>query len=397
MRNSCLSLLGGFLILSIGEARAAMPAIKLSEQLDGIRGEVIQLQKDLLAGFRTRRQARGQISKIRNLMQLQKRERELGLERMKELETTVAELESRRASLLDKTDQRKRVVRGRVRSLLSEPEFLKTPLVLGEAGERDTVTRRVLSRLAGSSIREIEELKVDLADAESLEKRIQDEKQQLAYLFQDLEEQKSLLELNQQIQVDLLKKEHESRVAQLESYRRLKGSEAHLEQMLRDFNARRELEEMVERDRATARAARVIEDSVFSQLKGKLSLPIEGRVLSKFGQFLDPQSQLQVFKKGIDIEAKPSSPVRSVAAGKVAFAGELASYGKVLIIDHGDHYYSLCGNLGYLSKKAGEAVSPGDLIGDSSSDGAPVYFEIRSRNIAVNPLQWVTSSISLNP
>jgi septal ring factor EnvC (AmiA/AmiB activator) len=66
-------------------------------------------------------------------------------------------------------------------------------------------------------------------------------------------------------------------------------------------------------------------------------------------------------------------------------------------MDHGDHYYTLCGNLGELRRKTGEEVRAGDVVGESSRDGAPVYFEIRSRNIAVNPLQWVSSSISLNP
>jgi septal ring factor EnvC (AmiA/AmiB activator) len=382
---------------TVSSSPSAQAKRRLSDQLDTIRGEVIDLQKDLLVGFRTRQQARSQIEKIKTLMGLQKRERQLGLERMKELEKTVVELEARRSLLLEKTNQRKSMVRNRVKSLLSEPEFIRSPLVLDEAGERDVVGRHLLSSLARTSIREIEELKVDLADAENLEKRIQDEKQQLAYLFQDLEEQKSLLELNQQIQVDLLRKEHQARVAQLENYRKLKGSEAQLETMIRDFNSRRELEDMVERDRATARAARAIEDGIFARLKGRLGLPIDGRILSKFGRFLDPQSQLHVFKKGIDIEARPQSPVRSVAAGKIAFSGELPNYGKVLIIDHGDHYYTLCGNLGSVSRKTGDGVGSGDILGSSSVEGAPVYFEIRSRNIAVNPLQWMSSSISLNP
>ena len=393
-------------VLLAGSALAAIPAAssgggaskaRLGQQLDAVREQVTGLQKELLAGFRTRRQAEGQISRIRSLMALQKREREIGLARMKELEATVLELESRRSQLIEKTARRRHSVRSRVASLLRDPEHLKSPLVLDEAGERDVVGRRIAARLAGASLREIEELKIDLADAEGLEKRIQDEKQQLAYLFQDLEEQKDLLELNRQIQVDLIRKEHEARVARLESYRRLKGSEEQLERMLREFNSRRELEQAVERDRATARAVREMGDGAFARLKGSLDLPIQGRVLSKFGQVLDPESQLHVFKKGIDIEARAGSAVRAVAPAKVAYSGELPGYGKVLILDHGGHYYSLCGHLGSTSRTTGQEVAAGDVLGDSSPDGAPVYFEIRSRNIAVNPLQWVSSSFSLSP
>ena len=65
-------------------------------------------------------------------------------------------------------------------------------------------------------------------------------------------------------------------------------------------------------------------------------------------------------------------------------------------MDHGEHYYTLCANLGALSRKVGEAVNAGDSLGESSADGAPVYFEIRSRNVAVNPLQWVAGSFNLS-
>jgi len=382
---------------TVSKSPVAARKQRLSEQLGDIRQEVISLQRDLLQGFRLRQQAKGQIQKIRSLMSLQKRERTLGQQRLQELEKTVTELEVRRSLLMEKVETQRQAVRTRVRALMNEPEYLKSPLVLDEKSASDTVVRRVIDGLARSSIREIEELRVDLADAEKLEDQISQERQQLAYLFQDLKEQESLLELNEQIQVDLLKKEHQARVAQLEGYRRLKGAESQVEQMIREFNARRELEQMEEHERATARAARAIEDKVFAKLKGSLTLPVDGRIVSKFGRFLDPLSKLYVFKKGVDIGASARAVVRSVAAGKVAFSGELPNYGKVLILDHGDHFYTLCGNLGEASRKAGDSVGLGDVLGASNGDGSPVYFEIRSRNIAVNPLQWVSSSFSLNP
>ncbi len=377
-------------------ASSARPP-RLSDQLVSIRSEVIALQKDLLSGLKSREQARSQIEKIRTLMDLQRRERALGDRRMNELEKTVRELESRRAMLLERAEGRRKSVRDRMKLLMREPEFLRSSLELNEKAERDAVSRRILSGLALEGVRELEELRVDLADAEMLEQRIQEERQQLAYLFQDLEEQKSVLELNRQIQVDLLRRQHEARVRQLEDYRRLKSSESRVEQMIRDFNARRELEKMVERDRAEARARKAIENGAFARLKGSLALPISGRIVSRFGRYLDPQSKLQVFRKGIDIEAAPGAPIQAVASGKIAYSGRLPGYGRVLIVDHGDHYYSLCGNLGDSQRKTGEVVAQGDELGRASQEGLPVYFEIRSRNIAVNPLQWVSSSISLDP
>jgi septal ring factor EnvC (AmiA/AmiB activator) len=96
-----------------------------------------------------------------------------------------------------------------------------------------------------------------------------------------------------------------------------------------------------------------------------------------------------VFKKGVELLGRaPSQIVHAVAAGKVVFAGSLPTYGQVTIVDHGEHFYSLSGQLGKMLLKTGDAVRLGDAIGETDASGRPLYFEIRSRNVAVNPLQW---------
>ena len=102
-----------------------------------------------------------------------------------------------------------------------------------------------------------------------------------------------------------------------------------------------------------------------------------------------PGPGLFVFKKGIDITSGKQAPVRAISAGKVVYSGKLPDYGQVVIIDHGEHYYSLCAHLGTIDKKTSEAVVEGDLVGSTDELGTPLYFEIRARNVAVNPLQWI--------
>jgi septal ring factor EnvC (AmiA/AmiB activator) len=230
---------------------------------------------------------------------------------------------------------------------------------------------------------------VDLEDADELERKIQDEQHQLAYLLQDLREQEAVLELNRQLQVDLLQKRHEQRLGQLEQYRKLKTAETRVEGLIRDFNARRELERTIETERV---ANRSMKQGVFASLKGRLSLPAPGKLIGLFGRAFDPKSNLYVFKKGVDIATQAAQSVKAIHAGKVAFSGELPNYGRVAIVDHGDHYYTLCANLGGLSRQTGDAVAEGDVLGQAASDGTPVYFEIRSRNIAVNPMQWIADT-----
>jgi septal ring factor EnvC (AmiA/AmiB activator) len=314
---------------------------------------------------------------------------------MQELEGTVHELEERRETLNDKIDRQKKSIQ---KFLIAIESSTRESMPSGrsfniETEANEAPRRKVLANLTTRSLAELEILKADLSDADRLEARIQDEKAQLASLFQDLNERESVLELNRQLQVDLLKRNHAERLAQLESYNRLKASQAKVESLISQFNARKELEMAEESERA---ANREVNRGAFAKLKGQLGLPvIGGKVLSAFGRAFDPRSKLYIFKKGIDIQASKGQPVQAIFPGKIAYSGELPEYGKVTIVDHGNHFYSLCAHLGSLSKKEGDTVAAGDAIGLTDNTGV-VYFEIRSRNVPVNPLQWVSGSISLN-
>jgi len=389
------------LVIFEAAAQAVPTKVNLTTQLDGIRDQVLKMQQDLIQASKNSEQARTQVKRIQALLKLQKREREIAGQRMKELEKTVGELESRRALLKEKIVLKREQVRTRLRAIgaaMIEGETVdEKTIFLNEREGWQAVARRIQAGIAQSSVREIEELKVDLEDARLLEQQIQEEREHLVYLFQDIEEQQGVLELNEQIQLDLIKREHRSRLAQLDSYRKLKSAESNVQKMLTEFNARRELQRQVEADRARSRVARAIQESLFARKQGALPLPVQGRLVGRFGKSLDPQSKLMVFKKGIEIMADAGAPVTAVASGKIAYAGELPNYGRVLILDHGDHYYTLSAHLGDLTKKTGDAVETGDVLGHAKGETAPVYFEVRSRNIAVNPLQWVASSFSLNP
>jgi septal ring factor EnvC (AmiA/AmiB activator) len=361
----------------------------LAERLTGIRNQVLTLEQEILDGLRVQKRARANLTKIKVLTRLQEKERELGRARLDELQRTITELELRRATLKEKVGEHQVAIRLRLRALnlaLHETPRAARP---AESEAIDAPRRKVLAGLVDRELREIETLHADLADADHLETRIQEEQQQLAYLLQDMKEQESVLELNRQLQVDVLTKRHAERVGQLENYRKLKTAESQVERLITDFNARKELEKSMEQEREAMRGLNM--NSAFARLKGRLAMPVAGKVVSSFGRAFDPKSNLHVFKKGIDIDAGPGRRVTAVHEGKVAFAGELPNYGRVTIIDHGDHFYSLCAHLGELTRKVGEQVAAGDVIGVTDASGAPIYFEIRSRNVAVNPLQWISN------
>jgi septal ring factor EnvC (AmiA/AmiB activator) len=385
---------GRFLILLAAVALSAPAHAKprklpgLVERLDGLREQIDHVQKSLYEEMRGERSVQLNVRKLQTLGRLQKKERELGQLRMLELENTVHELEDRRQQLRSRTVTQQAAIRRFLAALARA--HAPDPLDPAKPKDRlDGPRRRVLANLIERGIKEIEAYKVDLADADQLERNIREEKRQLSNLFQDLDEQETVLEMNKQLQDDLIAKHEGERLDQMENYRKLKTAESQVEDLLKQFNAHAELEKTVEAEREAYRGAR---DGGFAALQGRLPLPVSGgRVISGFGKTFDSQSQLYVFRKGITIDGGNNASVKAVSGGRVAFAGELPDYGQVTIVDHGDHYYTLCAHLGELSKRTGDIVMAGDPIGVTDSSGTPVYFEIRDRNIAVNPLQWVAN------
>ena len=130
----------------------------------------------------------------------------------------------------------------------------------------------------------------------------------------------------------------------------------------------------------------------FEALRGTLDLPVRGEVMGGFGKTRHPEFSAELFRKGIDIKASLGEEIRAVEGGRVVFADRFSGYGKMMIIDHGQRYYTIYAHLSDLFKRPGEAVQRGEpiaLVGDSNSlVGARLYFEIRKDGKPLDPLPW---------
>jgi septal ring factor EnvC (AmiA/AmiB activator) len=79
--------------------------------------------------------------------------------------------------------------------------------------------------------------------------------------------------------------------------------------------------------------------------RGRLHLPVKGKILNKFGRQKDKQYDSFIVHNGINIKARTGTLVRSIFNGKVLYTGELEGYGNLVIIGHGKDYHSLYGHL----------------------------------------------------
>ncbi len=127
-------------------------------------------------------------------------------------------------------------------------------------------------------------------------------------------------------------------------------------------------------------------------MKGKLEWPVRGKVTGGFGKIRHPEFSAEVFRKGIDIEAPIGEEIRAVEKGRVVFAEHFSGYGRMVIIDHGERYFSVYAHLSEIIKKLGETVKRGETlgrVGDSDSlAGSRLYFEMRKDGKSIDPLPW---------
>jgi murein hydrolase activator len=128
--------------------------------------------------------------------------------------------------------------------------------------------------------------------------------------------------------------------------------------------------------------------------KGKLAWPLEGRVITPFGFEKHPDFNTVVMNKGVEISpAKGRSLILSVHPGKVVYADYFQGYGNLLIVDHGMTYYTLYGHCAEFLAAVGDMVRGGQplaVVGDTGSlKGECLYFELRFKTKALDPLQWL--------
>lgn len=132
----------------------------------------------------------------------------------------------------------------------------------------------------------------------------------------------------------------------------------------------------------------------FYERRGRLAWPLEGRVITPFGVEKNPNFNTVVMNKGIEIApAKDKAPILAVHPGKVVYADYFQGYGNLLIVDHGMTYYSLYGHCAEFLAAVGDMVRSGQavaVVGDSGSlKGECLYFEVRYKTKALDPLQWL--------
>ena len=123
--------------------------------------------------------------------------------------------------------------------------------------------------------------------------------------------------------------------------------------------------------------------------------PATGSVVGRFGPEIHPKWGTTTMNNGIDIQAPMGAAVHAVARGRVEYTSDdYAGYGEIVILNHGDGYYTLYAHLSDILVQQGASVESGQLIGKvgdtGSLKGPYLYFELRDGQKPLDPERWLS-------
>ena len=241
--------------------------------------------------------------------------------------------------------------------------------------------KRALEQILDYDNKIINNLKNQKIECRKMADIIAERKQEYLKLEKKYKTQASLLKYQQKKRKKLLKKIREKKSLTKASLACLRKSSKKLDRKIKSLQASRRKNEK----KSPAGS--------FKSFKGLLKMPVKGKIVSFFGPYKNTEFNVMNIQSGIDIKADSGTPVHCVMEGEIIYSSWFKGYGNMVIIDHGDNYYTLYAHVEELYKHKGDKVLTGETIatvGDSGSMSGPMlHFEIRHHGKPVDPGKWL--------
>ena len=121
--------------------------------------------------------------------------------------------------------------------------------------------------------------------------------------------------------------------------------------------------------------------------------PTKGWVTSGFGHRRRPIRGGTSFHKGIDIAARPGTPILSPGDGVVTFSGYKRGLGRTVMVDHGYGVVSVYGHNTKNYVKEGDRIRRGEILGTVGrtglATGSHLHYQINVDGVPVDPMRYI--------
>lgn len=387
-RLRIIGLIAGLIALILLPVLAAPPAKAAGEHTDASRTQArLQAVRDQIARI-ARQVSRGQAERDRLTRQLRATEESVG-----KAQAALDDLRQQRAASAAQRTQLQTQKRRRETDLATDREALvgqlRAAYLIGRQEPLELLLNQADAARAGrmfiyysyfgrARALQIQAIEADLQRIGQLDAQLQAQDQRLASLQQAQQTQVSALQQARSQRMQVLAgiaAQTRTRSARLARLRRQRNG---LESLLAQL-----------RQAAASLPPEALGNSPFAHLRGRLRLPVAGRIIDSFGQARAGGLEWQ----GDLFATTRDAPVHAISQGRVIYADWLAGLGLLIIIDHGGGYMSLYGHNARLYESVGQHVAAGQTIaaaGDTGGSARPeLYFEIRKAGRPLDPRLWL--------
>lgn len=253
--------------------------------------------------------------------------------------------------------------------------------ILFSSGSSSQLERnlKILGAISTRDREAIQDYQKNLDEIRKRRERLAERRNQLRNLSAELEKQKQQLAKDQGLKQKLLKGVQKKHLFALKDLQKLK-----------EQTRRAGFED-------TTLLDSLLRPSFFEQ-RGQLPTPISnGQLVRTFGVEKAGENSWMIMNKGLRWAAPKGSPVQAVFSGRVAWVGRIGEQGETVILDHGDHYYTVYSELTSVRVEVGQEVQAQEILaavgGSHLEDQAGLHFEIRHFSEPDDPQQWMKGTI----
>ena len=363
-----------------------------NSELDRLRGEIADYEKKIKntsdrekSEIERLNEIDEEISLVRNLIYRLRKEEKIKEKAIILAEVTIEKKESEHTSLVDR--YAKRVTYTYKKGRLSDLEKL-----LDAKSWRQAVYRAKYIKIISEHDRSLAvEIRSNLTEIEAKRTVMERELTDIKKIDKEKSSRKKWLEQRRRVrnkELDNLKRDHQKMFVALNERKKAAQQMASIISRLERERVARIAE--LERRR---KEMELVDSAPFTELKGKLPWPIDGKVISRFGTYHNPVLKTVTENTGIDIRGSEGTEVRSIYDGIVTTVTYIRGYGNTVILDHGDSFYSVYTHVTEVEVEENSYVNARDIIahvGDSGSlEGAKLHFEIWGNKDKLNPELWL--------
>ena len=382
------------------------------KQLQGIKKEISEKKRLITKTTQVENVVTSELAKIDQSLRIREQSLSELNRNMKSVEKGLEKTHTEIDSVVKDVEARKRLIQNRLVAVYKAGEVGNIRFLFSsESLPQMLENLRYMKALLENDRQMVAEYNERIGKLKDLKAGLEQDVRRKESLKQSIEVKKQEIEAEKENKASYLHKIREDKKSYIASLQGLEANSRRLQSIVEKLEAasrQRQRLEAASRKRYTAKNRRqtVTPDSKggtsfvppststgFGAQKGRLSFPTQGRIVGSFGRHKHPEFNSYTVSNGISIAAPIGTEVRSIYPGTIIFSDYFKGYGNMVIVDHGDGFFSLYAHNSKVYKRSGSNVAKNELlasVGDVDSPrGSMLYFEIRYQGKPINPAPWI--------